>query len=196
MAYNKVVYDGRTLVDLTADTVDASVLLAGYTAHGKDGSAIVGTFDPLNMFYPVGSYYETSDADFDPNIGEKLAKPENLQRFAVLGLIALHDILAENRDRLTVIEDMAEELDEIRRENDIVKRWMWECGISEPRHVVGKWVDDLYRDFTQWCDESGERYAVSRGVFSKKIIAAIGRIKTRETRDRTLGRRGRVYEIV
>ena len=67
MAYNKVVYDGRTLVDLTADTVDASVLLAGYTAHGKDGSAIVGTFDPLNMFYPVGSYYETSDADFDPN---------------------------------------------------------------------------------------------------------------------------------
>lgn len=67
MAYNKVVYDGRTLVDLTADTVDASVLLAGYTAHGKDGSAIVGTFDPLNMFYPVGSYYETSDTSFDPN---------------------------------------------------------------------------------------------------------------------------------
>lgn len=67
MAYNKVVYDGTTLVDLTADTVDASVLLAGYTAHGKDGNAIVGTFDPLNMFYPVGSYYETSDADFDPN---------------------------------------------------------------------------------------------------------------------------------
>lgn len=67
MAYNKVVYDGRTLVDLTADTVDASVLLAGYTAHGKDGSAIVGTFDPLNMFYPVGSYYETSDISFDPN---------------------------------------------------------------------------------------------------------------------------------
>ena len=67
MAYNKVVYDGRTLVDLTADTVDASVLLAGYTAHGKDGSAIVGTFDPLNMFYPVGSYYETSDSSFDPN---------------------------------------------------------------------------------------------------------------------------------
>lgn len=68
MAYNKVVYDGTTLVDLTADTVDASVLLAGYTAHGKDGNAIVGTFDPLNMFYPVGSYYETSDADFDPNV--------------------------------------------------------------------------------------------------------------------------------
>lgn len=67
MAYNKVVYDGRTLVDLTADTVDPSVLLAGYTAHGKDGNAIVGTFDPLNMFYPVGSYYETSDSSFDPN---------------------------------------------------------------------------------------------------------------------------------
>lgn len=147
-------------------------------------------------FIPFRRTFNPGDADFDPNIGEKLARPENLQRFAVLGLMALHDLLAENSDRLTVIEDMAEELDEIRRENDIVKRWMWERGISEPRHVVGQWVDDLYRDFTQWCDESGERFAVSRGVFSKKLIGAIGRIKTRDTRDRATGRRGRTYEMV
>ncbi len=40
---NKVVYNGTTLIDLTADTVTASTLMQGYTAHAADGSTIVGT---------------------------------------------------------------------------------------------------------------------------------------------------------
>ncbi|MBS6475047.1 MAG: hypothetical protein KH354_03585 [Clostridiales bacterium] len=43
MAINKVIYGGNTLIDLTGDTVTADKLLAGYTAHGKDGEAITGT---------------------------------------------------------------------------------------------------------------------------------------------------------
>lgn len=39
---SKVVYAGRTLVDLTADTVAAPTLGEGVTAHAADGSAIVG----------------------------------------------------------------------------------------------------------------------------------------------------------
>ena len=39
---NKVVYDGNVLIDLTADTVDASHLLSGYTAHDKSGATITG----------------------------------------------------------------------------------------------------------------------------------------------------------
>ena len=37
--------DGTILIDLTSDTVDASHLLSGYTAHGADGAAITGTCD-------------------------------------------------------------------------------------------------------------------------------------------------------
>ena len=40
---NKVVYNGTTLIDLTADTVTADTLMQGYTAHAADGSTIVGT---------------------------------------------------------------------------------------------------------------------------------------------------------
>ena len=40
---NKVVYGGKTLIDLTADTVTAVKLLKGATAHDKSGAAIVGT---------------------------------------------------------------------------------------------------------------------------------------------------------
>lgn len=42
MAINKVIYGGETLIDLTADTVDAAHLLAGYTAHDKSGAVITG----------------------------------------------------------------------------------------------------------------------------------------------------------
>lgn len=44
---NKVIYGGSTLIDLTSDTVIASKLLSGYTAHDKSGATITGncTFD-------------------------------------------------------------------------------------------------------------------------------------------------------
>lgn len=42
MAVSKVIYAGRTLVDLTADTVDATTLALGSTAHGADGEQVVG----------------------------------------------------------------------------------------------------------------------------------------------------------
>lgn len=43
MSISKVIYGGRTLIDLTADTVVANKLLSGYTAHGADGEVIDGT---------------------------------------------------------------------------------------------------------------------------------------------------------
>lgn len=45
MAISKVVYGGNTLIDLTADTIVASKLLSGYTAHGADGEPINGACD-------------------------------------------------------------------------------------------------------------------------------------------------------
>lgn len=43
MAYNKVVYGGKILMDLTGDSVTPDKLLAGETAHDKSGEAIGGT---------------------------------------------------------------------------------------------------------------------------------------------------------
>jgi hypothetical protein len=47
LSVNKVVYGGKTLIDLTGDTVTADKLLSGITAHGKDGELVTGacTFD-------------------------------------------------------------------------------------------------------------------------------------------------------
>ena len=46
--YNKIIYGGKVLIDLTADTVSEDKLLAGFTAHKKDGSIITGTC-PFDM---------------------------------------------------------------------------------------------------------------------------------------------------
>lgn len=43
MAYNKVIFGGKTLMDLTGDSVSADKLLAGETAHDRSGEAITGT---------------------------------------------------------------------------------------------------------------------------------------------------------
>lgn len=43
MAYNKVIYGGNTLIDLTGDTVTPATMLAGVKAHDKSGEVIEGT---------------------------------------------------------------------------------------------------------------------------------------------------------
>ena len=40
---NKVIYGGTTLIDLTSDTITASDLAYGKTAHDKSGAVITGT---------------------------------------------------------------------------------------------------------------------------------------------------------
>ena len=65
--YNKVVYNGSTLVDLTSDTVQASHIYKGDTAHGADGSAITGTaevtVDDKKMIMPEGLITPISTVD-------------------------------------------------------------------------------------------------------------------------------------
>ena len=47
MANSKIIFNGKTLIDLTQDTVVADKLLTGHTAHGADGEVVNGscTFD-------------------------------------------------------------------------------------------------------------------------------------------------------
>lgn len=40
---NKVVFENRTLIDLTGDTVSADKMFKGTTAHGANGNVVTGT---------------------------------------------------------------------------------------------------------------------------------------------------------
>lgn len=59
MAYNKVIYGGDTLIDLTEDTIVAEKLAYGLTAHDASGQLITGTLktiplDPIEYDYNIG----------------------------------------------------------------------------------------------------------------------------------------------
>lgn len=64
MAVNKVVYGTTVLVDLTEDTVNASDLAEGITAHGANGELVTGTIKEGNPTHSVGtpSYSSTTYA--------------------------------------------------------------------------------------------------------------------------------------
>ena len=61
MAVNKVIYGNNTLIDLTSDTVDASKILSGYTAHDKSGAKITGNISSqgANTITPTSAGTQT-----------------------------------------------------------------------------------------------------------------------------------------
>ena len=61
---NKVIFGDQTLIDLTGDTVGASVLQAGYTAHDSSGQPITGSLTtkvPSIFNFSNGTYTITLD---------------------------------------------------------------------------------------------------------------------------------------
>lgn len=62
MAINKVIYGGRTLIDLTADTVTSDKILNGFTAHDASGEKITGT-----------STYDADTSDATAKVAEILS---------------------------------------------------------------------------------------------------------------------------
>lgn len=60
MAVNQVIYGGKTLIDLTGDTVTPATLLEGITAHDASGNQITGTMSKADgyIFVKVASNFE------------------------------------------------------------------------------------------------------------------------------------------
>lgn len=54
MAVNKIVVNDQTIMDLTGDTVTASDLFKGITAHNKAGEKIVGTAEVSTIYSGTG----------------------------------------------------------------------------------------------------------------------------------------------
>jgi hypothetical protein len=82
MAVNKVVYNRRTLIDLTADTVSKETLKKGFTAHQADGTMITGEFigddyDEIDRILTAGltdGYKHFSDDSTIDSQGRTLVK--------------------------------------------------------------------------------------------------------------------------
>ena len=43
ITYNKAVFNGKTYIDLSSDTIQADKVLYGYTFHDRSGAILTGT---------------------------------------------------------------------------------------------------------------------------------------------------------
>lgn len=152
-----------------------------------------GVFRRL-AFVPFRRTFTPSDPDFDPNIIDKLTEPATLQRFAVIGLMALHDMLADGRDRLTEIPDMVAEIEEVRIDNSVVRRWLYEEGVTSA-DIDRQPVQGMYEQFLRWCEEAGEKFTLKRTSFTKEVLATLGNTSVSVLLNHTSGKKERTFVV-
>lgn len=102
MAYNKVTYNGSTLIDLSADTVTADKILSGATAHGSDGESITGsmvnrgavsgTIATKDAVYTIQQGFHNGSGNVQISSAEKAKLiPENIKSgVTLLGISGTH----------------------------------------------------------------------------------------------------------
>ena len=125
-------------------------------------------------FIPFRANFRPGTPGYDPHIAEKLARPEVLRRGALIGLMALHGLIASD-GLLHPVPDMVAEVEEVRQDNDSVLRWIADCGISDT-WLQGRSVGSAYKAYTDWCEESGERSPYSRRSWVTKLKESVDRL--------------------
>ena len=143
-------------------------------------------------FIPFRRSFRPGDPDYNPRAAEDMAKPENLSRLALIALMQLPYLI--DRFELTKIDGMEIEADEVRADNDIVVRWIADEMIEDVE-FDDMWSDDMYARFTRWADNSGERYAVTKQVFTKRVLDTLDTLELLKTRDRSVNRRGSKFKL-
>ena len=130
--------------------------------------------------------------EYNQHMAEDMSSQENLERLAILALMTLPDLI--ERGVFTEIPAMVEEMEMVRIDNDIVRRWIYERGI-EDTDFDGRWTDEVYAEFKMWADKAGEKFAVTQSTFTKKVVATLATLDVYDSRNRTLGKRGRRFKL-
>ena len=117
-------------------------------------------------FVPFRARFSPDTPGYDRDMAQKLMRPEVLRRGALLGLMALGDLI--RRGEPTHIADMDAEVAEVRRDNDNVSRWLYDECVSLAE-IDGRLTEDVYQDYRRWCEKSGERNPCAKEFFTRRI---------------------------
>ena len=148
-------------------------------------------------FIPFRNKFSPGMPGYDPAMGRKLARPEVKMRGAVLGLQALPELI--DSTEFHGIPDMVEAVEEVRRDNDSVRRWMYDEEVLidalDKRPVAA-----VYSEYVEWCRKSGEAQYVSKPTFSRRVCSVtnvtqngVFRVKTDSIRPEGYGRTARCF---
>lgn len=122
-------------------------------------------------FTPFRAEFRPGMEGYDPNMERRLAAPDVLQRGALIGLLALPELI--ERGRFVEIPEMEQELEAVRVDNNSVARWVTEECI-DAADLDRKPVAEVYKMYQDWADEAGEKFVRNRSEFSKALIDYLG----------------------
>lgn len=115
-------------------------------------------------FVPFSHHFKPGAPEYDPNMDKRLARPENLQRLALLGVNALCDAIGRGTDTYSRCEAGEIVKQRVVTENDSVLMWV---AVERPQ-IVGRTPVDRYGTYLEWCKRIGIA-PVSIGQFTPRV---------------------------
>ena len=127
------------------------------------------TYGMYRRLFPLrfNATFRREDADFDPNVGEKLADETALEYLCVLGVEGLRRVIGQSM--LTPNDESRKILADIEVDNSTVVQWIV-AGNIEPSDIVGRTAQDVYSDYREWCQDNGVSSVGSR-KFNGTLVA-------------------------
>jgi putative DNA primase/helicase len=119
------------------------------------------TYGMYRRLFPLrfNATFKREDPDFDPDIGEKLAREESIEYLCVLGVEGLRRVMAQHE--LSPNETSVKILADIEVDNSTIIQWIVAGNLTED-DIVNRGTQEVYNDYKEWCQENGVSFVGSR----------------------------------
>ena len=121
----------------------------------------------LRRIFPIefNARFAKTDDDYDPRISRKITTEEACQRMAVIGVMGLQQVIANNG--FTPNSASSRRVEEIKADNNTVLSWALENQWTTET-LDGAVSKTMYQEYKSWCDECGLQ-AVSKNKFTRQL---------------------------
>ncbi|UQS82589.1 phage/plasmid primase, P4 family [Bombilactobacillus folatiphilus] len=121
------------------------------------------------MFIPFNAKFSADDADFDPNIEDKLTTDNAMSYLLNLALSGVKRLI--NTGEFAQPNRVIDMMNDYKTDNSTVLSWADDQEVNL-EYVLSKPSADLYSEFTSWCKESGikSNNITGKKIFNKELI--------------------------
>lgn len=151
---------------------------------GADDEGVMRRLFPIRF----NAVFSPQDADYDPDIGEKLAEEPCLEAAIVRGVAGLKRVMEARRPTPNTMSERM--VNEIRVDNSSLLQWMEDAEISRA-DMVGWATAAAYESYTRWCEQSGIRNKFGKPAFGREIVE---KLDLRSGVEKRNGKSVRVYQ--
>lgn len=125
------------------------------------------------IIIPLDAKISESDADFDPNINDKISTAEAKSYLLLLAVNGLKRLL--KRGYFETCDNTEKEIEEYKAENDPIIAFVNEYKITQ---IDGKITDDVFADFCDWYKKENNKFSTYTKTTFSRTLARVFSITT------------------